>query len=157
MNEFKSWLEQLESELDGAGNVNPKVFIKKHISSLRYLYLHEETVEDVVLFYVNDLISNKKQEYVERLKSKRETVSHSDSIMYDGKILKRCPKGTTRSGNSCATIRPKAENSYGYKTEDLSGLARRQIERLSKAKTSKDVHQAYNINRNRDRKNSKAS
>jgi hypothetical protein len=153
MEDFKAWIANLESALKARGYANPRVLLKKHFRSLRYLYTQEESVDDVLLHYFDDLVADKKREYVEKLRAKRDVVSHADAIAYQGRIIKRCPKGTTRVGNSCAPYRAQLQaRPKRPLRKPAESQAQRQIAKLTKAKSAKDVHQAYNIDKNRDRK-----
>ena len=85
-------------------------------------------------------------DYLELLRRKRlkEGANYADSmVFYKGKVLGRCPAGTTRVGRTCApsaagSVAPK----YG-KQSDLGGLAHRQVRALSKARTSEDIIKAH--------------
>jgi hypothetical protein len=88
------------------------------------------------------------QDYMEILRKKRQdgTYDYADRIFYKGKVMLKCPPGSTKSGNTCL---PKgspglnAANSSGKRwKQDLGGVDPRQIQRLNAAKTAKDVNKA---------------
>ena len=79
--------------------------------------------------------------------------------IYNGKIYKRCPKGMTGKGRTCV---PKGKE-LGTETKSKRKKRRikksetdRQIELLSKAKTSKDIQRARKASRRKKRNDSKA-
>jgi hypothetical protein len=84
-------------------------------------------------------------DYLEILRSKRQGgASFADSmVFYKGKVLGRCPAGTTRSGKTCVPGATPQQKGPGYKTPDLGGLSQAQVRALSKAKSTEDVIEAH--------------
>jgi hypothetical protein len=90
------------------------------------------------------------EEYLEILKAKRassasrEGANYADSmVFYKGKVLGRCPAGTTRSGKTCVPGATPQQKGPGYKTPDLGGLSQAQVKALSKAKSTEDIIEAH--------------
>jgi hypothetical protein len=93
---------------------------------------------------------NKKQptyeEYLEILKAKRafQGTNYADSmVFYKGKVLGRCPAGTTRAGKTCVPGAPAMPKGPGYEQTDLGGLSRAQVQALSKARSTEDIIKAH--------------
>ena len=89
-------------------------------------------------------------DYMEILRAKRASASaaegpnYADSmVFYKGKVLGRCPAGTTRSGKTCVPGAPAMPKGPGYDQQDLGGLSRAQVQALSKAKSTEDVIKAH--------------
>lgn len=87
---------------------------------------------------------------MEILRAKRASVSagegpnYADSmVFYKGKVLGRCPAGTTRSGKTCVPGASATPKGPGYDQQDLGGLSRAQVQALSKAKSTEDVIKAH--------------
>ena len=88
-------------------------------------------------------------DYLEILRAKRGTNFSDSQVFYKGKMMGRCPSGTTRSGKTCvpgATTVPKGP---GYKQQDLGGLSRAQVRALSKARSTEDVIKAHKKQNNK--------
>jgi hypothetical protein len=90
------------------------------------------------------------EDYMEILRAKRASVSagegpnYADSmVFYKGKVLGRCPAGTTRSGKTCVPGAPAMPKGPGYDQQDLGGLSRAQVQALSKAKSTEDIIKAH--------------
>lgn len=83
------------------------------------------------------------EEYLSILKGR--SASYSDSmVVYKGKVMGRCPAGTTRSGRTCVPgAAPSSAPGTKYKTPDLGGLSHKQVRALSKAKSTQDVIDAH--------------
>ncbi len=92
-------------------------------------------------------------DYMEILRARRASAAsnaegrgadYADSmVFYKGKVLGRCPAGTTRAGKTCvpgASAKPKGP---GYKQPDLGGLSQAQVQALSKAKSTEDIIKAH--------------
>jgi hypothetical protein len=89
-------------------------------------------------------------DYMEILRAKRASVSagegpnYADSmVFYKGKVLGRCPAGTTRSGKTCVPGASATLKAPGYDQQDLGGLSRAQVQALVKAKSTEDVIKAH--------------
>ena len=89
-------------------------------------------------------------DYMEILRAKRASVSagegsnYADSmVFYKGKALGRCPAGTTRAGKTCVPGASATPKLPGYKTPDLGGLSRAQVQALSKARSTEDIIKAH--------------
>lgn len=103
-----------------------------------------------------DLIGNKTrlstEDYMEILRAMKSSggANYADSMVYyKGKVLGRCPKGTVKIGKTCA---PSAspDSFTKYKPGDLGGVDKKQISKLSKAKTIDDIIQAHKEKENTD-------
>jgi hypothetical protein len=89
-------------------------------------------------------------DYMEILKAKRaaytegQGADYADSmVFYKGKVLGRCPAGTTRSGKTCVPGASATPKGPGYNTPDLGGLTLAQVRALSKAKSTDDIIKAH--------------
>jgi hypothetical protein len=85
-------------------------------------------------------------DYLEVLRRKRlkEGPNYADSmVFYKGKVLGRCPAGTTRSGKTCVPGASATPKGPGYTTPDLGGLTLAQVRALSKAKSTDDIIKAH--------------
>jgi hypothetical protein len=89
-------------------------------------------------------------DYMEILKAKRaaytegQGADYADSmVFYRGKVLGRCPAGTTRSGKTCVPGASATPKGPGYNTPDLGGLTLAQVRALSKAKSTDDIIKAH--------------
>jgi hypothetical protein len=90
------------------------------------------------------------EEYLEILKAKRASsasgggANFADSmVFYKGKVLGRCPAGTTRSGKTCVPGAAPSSKGPGYKQTDLGGVDRAQVKALSKARSTEDIIEAH--------------
>lgn len=90
-------------------------------------------------------------DYLEILRQRRSTDFGSSMVFYKGKVLSRCPAGTVRSGKTCAPAAPTAGTAQRYKSQDLGGLDRAQVQALSRARSADDVIEAHKKS-NRDKK-----
>jgi hypothetical protein len=116
------------------GKFDPK------IHKPRYLTHKEESVNKKPTF----------EDYMEILRAKRASAAeggganYADSmVFYKGKVLGRCPAGTTRSGKTCVPGAPAQAKGPGYKQQDLGGLSHAQVKALSKAKSTEDIIKAH--------------
>jgi hypothetical protein len=100
------------------------------------------------------------EDYLEILKAKRTSgasatkdgqgANYSDSqVFYKGKMMGRCPSGTTRSGKTCVPSATTAPKGPGYKQQDLGGLSQAQVRALSKARSTEDVIKAHKKQNNK--------
>ena len=87
------------------------------------------------------------EDYMEILRAKRTAgggANYADSmVFYKGKALGRCPAGTTRAGKTCVPGTSATPKLPGYKTPDLGGLSRAQVQALSKARSTEDIIKAH--------------
>jgi len=93
------------------------------------------------------------EDYMEILRAKRAASASNNEAMgtnyadgtvfYKGKALGRCPAGTTRSGKTCVPGAGTTPMAPGYKTPDLGGLSRAQVQALSKARSTEDIIKAH--------------
>ena len=63
-------------------------------------------------------------------------------VYYRGKVLGRCPAGTTKVGKTCAPSQGELKASK-YKQQSLGGLSKAQVAKLSKAKTIEQIIEAH--------------
>jgi hypothetical protein len=86
-------------------------------------------------------------EYLEILRAKRASKGGSNfadsKVFYKGKVLGRCPSGTSRAGKTCVPAATPTPPGAKYKQTDLGGLSRAQVKALSKARTTQDVIEAH--------------
>ena len=117
------------------GPLDPKIHKPSHLTHDEPLMKKQPTYE----------------EYLEILKAKRASATgggqganYADgTVFYKGKALGRCPAGTTRSGKTCVPGAGTAPMAPGYKTPDLGGLSRAQVQALSKARSTEDIIKAH--------------
>jgi hypothetical protein len=90
------------------------------------------------------------QDYMEILKKKRQdgTYDYSDRVFYKGKVLLKCPPGSTKTGNTCVPSMNSTQTTGPNKTwqKDLGGINPQQIQQLGVAKSQKDVKKARKSN-----------
>lgn len=137
---FKSWLRKLEKSLESAGVRNPKETVKKHAKAFMFFYVEGIKPESVVENYLEDVVKNTYTQYLEKFK-KSQSIKYSDTVTYKGKVMRRCPNGTKRVGNTCVMTAPQIPG-INSKKQLPGNQTSRQIEKLAKAKTSKDVQKA---------------
>ena len=85
-------------------------------------------------------------DYMELLRRKKfkEGPNYADSmVFYKGKVLGRCPAGTTRAGKTCIPGASATPKGPGYKQTDLGGLSQAQVQALSKAQSTEDIIKAH--------------
>lgn len=81
-------------------------------------------------------------DYLELIKLSRNSEFADSMVYYKGKVLGRCPKGTIKTGKTCVPGAD-AQKFTKYKLGDLGGASRKQIKKLSKAKTIDDIINAH--------------
>jgi hypothetical protein len=81
-------------------------------------------------------------DYLELIKLSRSPEYSDSMVYYRGKILGRCPAGTTKVGKTCAPAQ-KEELGAKYKKNVLGGLSKQQVARLSKAKSTEQIIEAH--------------
>ena len=86
------------------------------------------------------------QDYMEILKKKRQdgTYDYADRVFYKGKVLLKCPPGSTKAGNTCVPSMKTPASMGPGKTwqKDLGGIDPKQAQQLGVAKSQKDVKKA---------------
>lgn len=86
------------------------------------------------------------QDYMEILKKKRQdgTYDYADRVFYKGKVLLKCPPGSTKAGNTCVPSMKTPTNMGPGKIwqKDLGGINPQQVQKLTKAKSQKDIKKA---------------
>jgi hypothetical protein len=150
---IKDWKNSVFQYLKDSGVKDPKFAMSKHESLLNYFYIKKMLPEDVNLFFGDKLTRLSQADYMEILKAKRVAsasngeaagANYADAtVFYKGKALGRCPAGTTRSGKTCVPGAGTAPMAPGYKTPDLGGLSRAQVQALSKARSTEDIIKAH--------------
>jgi hypothetical protein len=70
-------------------------------------------------------------------------------VFYKGKVLGRCPAGTTRAGKTCVAGASATPKGPGYKQTDLGGLSQAQVKALSKARSTEDIIKAHKKSNNK--------
>ena len=139
----KSQLSQIDSQLDAITNdLGSKTDEAKQLGA----QIRKEKAEARKASKAN----LSEADYMEILRAKRASVSagegpnYADSmVFYKGKVLGRCPAGTTRSGKTCVPGASATPKGPGYDQQDLGGLSRAQVQALSKAKSTEDVIKAH--------------
>ncbi|AEZ65731.1 hypothetical protein [Cyanophage S-TIM5] len=82
-------------------------------------------------------------DYLELIKLSRNPEYSDSMVYYKGKVLGRCPAGTTKVGRSCAPSQKDMGPVTKYKKNALGGVSRKQIERLAKAKNTEQIMDAH--------------
>ena len=82
------------------------------------------------------------EDYLEVIKLSRNPEYADSMVYYKGKVLGRCPAGTTKIGKTCAPAQ-KDMQATKYKKNVLGGLSRKQVEKLAKAKNVEQVIEAH--------------
>jgi hypothetical protein len=86
------------------------------------------------------------QDYMEILKKKRQdgTYDYADRVFYKGKVMLKCPPGSTKAGNTCVPSMKTPAGMGPGKTwqKDLGGINPQQVQQLATAKSQKDVKKA---------------
>jgi hypothetical protein len=86
------------------------------------------------------------QDYMEILKAKRNsgTYDYADRVFYDGKLMMKCPGGTSKVGKTCIPKGVEKTEQKGGKRwkKDLGGVNPNQVQKLGKAKNSQDLQRA---------------
>ena len=93
--------------------------------------------------YHADLVGNfTEADYLKLIKLSRNPEYADSMVYYRGKVLGRCPAGTTKIGKTCAPAQ-KDMQATKYKKNVLGGLSRQQVEKLSKAKSTEQIIEAH--------------
>lgn len=91
-------------------------------------------------------------DYLELIKLSRNPEYADSMVYYRGKVLGRCPAGTTKSGKTCV---PAQKDMKGTKYDKnlLGGLSKKQVARLAKAKNVEQIMEAHKEKEEKDTKN----
>ena len=81
-------------------------------------------------------------DYLELIKLSRNPEYADSMVYYKGKVLGRCPAGTTKIGKTCAPAQ-KDMQATKYKKNVLGGLSKKQVQKLAKAKNVEQVIEAH--------------
>ncbi|UYE97319.1 hypothetical protein [Cyanophage S-TIM54] len=81
-------------------------------------------------------------DYLELIKLSRNPEYADSMVYYKGKVLGRCPAGTTKMGKTCAPVQ-KDMAPTKYNKNVLGGLSKQQVARLAKAKTTEQIIEAH--------------
>lgn len=84
-------------------------------------------------------------DYLELIKLSRNPEFADSMVYYRGKVLGRCPAGTTRIGKTCAPSQ-KDMAPIKYDKKGLGGLSQTQVKKLSKAKSTEHIIEAHKEN-----------
>ncbi len=108
--------------------------------------------EDVSLHFTDKLSKPTEADYLEIIKLSRNPEYADSMVYYRGKVLGRCPAGTTKSGKTCV---PAQKDMKGMKYDKnlLGGLSKKQVARLSKAKNVEQIMEAHKEKEEKDTKN----
>lgn len=90
-------------------------------------------------------------DYLELIKLSRNPEYADSMVYYRGKVLGRCPTGTTRIGKTCAPSQ-KDMAPIKYDKEVLGGLSKKQVKKLSKAKSTEQIIEAHKENEDEPKK-----
>lgn len=92
------------------------------------------------------------EDYLEVIKLSRNPEYADSMVYYRGKVLGRCPAGTTKSGKTCV---PAQKDMKGTKYDKnlLGGLSKKQVARLAKAKNVEQIMEAHKEKEEKDTKN----
>ena len=136
--EFKNWLQSVKDYMIDAGVKNPDAIIGKNRSLYNYFYLKKMLPEDVSLHFTDKLSKPTEADYLEIIKLSRNPEYADSMVYYRGKVLGRCPAGTTKSGKTCV---PAQKDMKGTKYDKnlLGGLSKKQVARLAKAKNVEQI------------------
>ena len=150
--EFKNWLQSVKDYMIDAGVKNPDAIIGKNRSLYNYFYLKKMLPEDVSLHFTDKLSKPTEADYLEIIKLSRNPEYADSMVYYRGKVLGRCPAGTTKSGKTCV---PAQKDMKGTKYDKnlLGGLSKKQVARLSKAKNVEQIMEAHKEKEEKDTKN----
>lgn len=150
--EFKNWLQSVKDYMIDAGVKNPDAIIGKNRSLYNYFYLKKMLPEDVSLHFTDKLSKPTEADYLEIIKLSRNPEYADSMVYYRGKVLGRCPAGTTKSGKTCV---PAQKDMKGTKYDKnlLGGLSKKQVARLAKAKNVEQIMEAHKEKEEKDTKN----
>ena len=81
-------------------------------------------------------------DYLELIKLSRNPEYSDSMVYYRGKILGRCPAGTSKIGKTCAPAQ-KGDAGVKYNKNVLGGLSKQQVAKLSKAKSTEQIIEAH--------------
>ena len=81
-------------------------------------------------------------DYLELIKLSRNSEYSDSMVYYRGKILGRCPAGTSKIGKTCAPAQ-KGDAGVKYNKNVLGGLSKQQVAKLSKAKSTEQIIEAH--------------
>ena len=140
--EFKNWLQSVKDYMIDAGVKNPDAIIGKNRSLYNYFYLKKMLPEDVSLHFTDKLSKPTEADYLEIIKLSRNPEYADSMVYYKGKVLGRCPAGTTKMGKTCAPVQ-KDMAPTKYNKNVLGGLSKQQVARLAKAKTTEQIIEAH--------------
>lgn len=140
--EFKNWLQSVKDYMIDAGVKNPDAIIGKNRSLYNYFYLKKMLPEDVSLHFTDKLSKPTEADYLEIIKLSRNPEYADSMVYYRGKVLGRCPAGTTKVGKTCAPVQ-KEMAPQKYKKNTLGGLGKKQVEKLAKAKNTEQIIKAH--------------
>ena len=91
-------------------------------------------------------------DYLELIKLSRNPEYADSMVYYRGKVLGRCPAGTTKSGKTCVPAQKDMKGAKYDKTL-LGGLSKKQVARLAKAKNVEQIMEAHKEKEEKDTKN----
>lgn len=147
---INDWRNSVFQYLKDSGYKDPETIMSRHKDLLNYFYLKKLLPDEVNLFFGDEMKNLSFEDYMEILKAKRAAsasgkgANYADSmVFYRGKVLGRCPAGTTRAGKTCIPGASATPKGPGYKTPDLGGLSRAQVQALSKAQSTEDIIKAH--------------
>lgn len=140
--EFKNWLQSVKDYMIDAGVKNPDAIIGKNRSLYNYFYLKKMLPEDVSLHFTDKLSKPTEADYLELIKLSRSPEYSDSMVYYRGKVLGRCPAGTSKIGKTCASAQ-KEEMRTKYNKNVLGGLSKQQVAKLSKAKSTEQIIEAH--------------
>lgn len=93
--------------------------------------------------YHTDLVGKfTEADYLELIKLSRNPEYADSMVYYKGKVLGRCPAGTTKMGKTCAPVQ-KGMAGVKYNKNVLGGLSKQQVARLAKAKSTEQIIEAH--------------
>ena len=141
--EFKNWLQSVKDYMIDAGVKNPDAVIDKNRDLYNYFYLKKMLPEDVSLHFTDKLSKPTEADYLELIKLSRNPEYADSMVYYRGKILGRCPAGTTKIGKTCAPAQKESSAAAKYKKNVLGGLSKKQVEKLAKAKNTEQIIEAH--------------
>lgn len=81
-------------------------------------------------------------DYLELIKLSRNPEYTESMVYYRGKVLGRCPAGTTKAGKTCVPAQ-KEMSGAKYDKRSLGGLTSKQVKKLAKAKSVEQIKEAH--------------
>lgn len=113
----------------------------------RRYQLDEEALIHFISNYAKTMKKLTKEDYLELLRKKKkpQDAEYSDSkVFFRGKVMGRCPAGTTKSGKTCV---PAAPTQGPQKPAPFKGAKESmQAKKLQRARTTNDIIQAHKHN-----------